>query len=126
MRDTNEEMIELIDASKADNIYSATIRHYIGGERLTLRFGINTEDYVNLKKILQFRPYLNTGVGRYRYHFAMSYVKNDDDTTTVDVRVEQLNRHKQYKFTISQKLMANLLWFTSIDDKSLIKKMIIE
>lgn len=126
MRDTNTGMIELIDVDKTDDIYSATIKHNIGGEMLILKFGINTEDYINLKRIFQFKPFLNSGSGRYSYYFTMSYLKDDDNITTAYIRVEQLNIHKHYGFKVSKKLMANLLWFYTIENKSQIEEMIIK
>ena len=126
MRDTNENMIELIDVSKTDNIYSSLIRHRISDEEMKLRFGIEQMDYGHLKRILEFRPFENTGVSPYRYYFALSYRKNleDSDLAYIDVRVEQLDRHKQYEFKISKKYIANILWFNSLTDKKQIEKMI--
>ncbi|MDQ1088429.1 hypothetical protein QE390_002975 [Siphonobacter sp. SORGH_AS 1065] len=62
MRDTNENMIELIDVSKFDNVYASIIRHKIANKELKLRFGIDSIDYGYLKRILEFRPFDNTGV----------------------------------------------------------------
>ena len=126
MRDTNENMIELIDVSKTDNIYSSLIRHRICGEEIKLRFGIEQVDYGYLKRILEFRPFENTGVSPYRYYFTLSYRKDteNNDLAYITVRVEQLKRHKQYEFKISRKYIANILWFNSLTDKKQIEKMI--
>lgn len=126
MRDTNENMIEIIDVSKIDNIYSSLIRHKIFGEELKLRFGIEQMDYGHLKKILEFRPFENTGVSPYRYFFTLSYGKDleDNDLAYIRIRVEQLNRHKTYEFKISEKYIANLLWFNTLTDKKQIEQMI--
>ncbi len=113
MRDTNQHMIELIDVSNKDNIYSSLISHEIEGQKLNLRFGIEPSDYGRLKRILAFRPFENTGVASYRYFFAFSFRKLDNDLTEINVRVEQLDRHKQYKFTVSRKYVSNLIWFDS-------------
>jgi len=126
MRDTNENMIELLNVSNADNIYSSLIRHTISDEELNLRFGIDINDFGHLKRILEFRPYENTGVAPYQYFFALSY-RNDHDNNDIaftDIRVEQLDRHKQYEFKISKKYIANILWFNSMTDKKQIEKMI--
>ena len=69
MRNTNEEMIELVDTSNKDNIYSALIKHKIADEDLKLRFAIEQADYRRLKRILEFRPFENTGVVSYRHFF---------------------------------------------------------
>ena len=119
MRDSNENMIELIDVSKTDNIYSSLIRHKISEEKFNLRFGIDPIDYGYLKRILEFRPYENTGVAKYRYFFALSYRLSPDniDFAFVNIRVEQLDKHKQYEFKVSKKYIANILWFYSLTDK---------
>ena len=126
MRDTNENMIELLNVSNSDNICTSLIRHKISGEELNLRFGIDIKDFGHLKKILAFRPYENTGVAPYRYFFALSYRIDTDnkDIAFTAVRVEQLDRHKQFEFKISKKYIANILWFNSLTDKNQIEKMI--
>lgn len=126
MRDTNENMIELIDVSKFDNVYASIIRHKIANKELKLRFGIDSIDYGYLKRILEFRPFDNTGVAPYRYFFALSYRKDSDNENSgyIAVRVEQLDRHKQYEFMTSRKYIANILWFNSLTDTKQIEQMI--
>jgi hypothetical protein len=126
MRDTNENMIELLNVSNTDNIYSSLIRHKISGEELNLRFGIDPIDFGHLKRILEFRPFEDTGVSPYRYFFALAYRNDSDnsDLTFTDIRVEQLDRHKQFEFKVSKKYIANILWFNSQADKKLIEQMI--
>lgn len=51
MRDTNENMIELLETLTKDNLYFALIRHTIANEELKLLFGIQQSDYVLLKKL---------------------------------------------------------------------------
>ena len=126
MRDTNENMIELLKASNTDNIYSSLIRHKISNEELNLRFGIDPIDFGHLKRILEFRPFENASVAPYRYFFALSY-RNDPDSNDLaftGIRVEQLDRHKQYEFKISKKYIANILWFNSLTDQNQIGQMI--
>ncbi|MEJ7626160.1 MAG: hypothetical protein WKF35_04815 [Ferruginibacter sp.] len=126
MRDTNENMIELLETSNKDNIYSALIKLSIASEELRLRFGIEHADYGRLKQILEFRPFENTGVARYRYFFALSYRKDTKNQELVHtaIRVEQLDRHKQYEFVVSKKFVSNILWFNSLTDKKDIEPMI--
>lgn len=126
MRDTNENMIELLNVSRADNIYSSLIRHKISDEEFNLRFGIDPIDFGHLNRILGFRPFENTGVSPYRYFFALAYRNDPDnnDLTFTDIRVEQLDRHKQYEFKVSKKYIANILWFNSLTDKKPIEQMI--
>jgi hypothetical protein len=126
MRDTNENMIELLHVSNTDTIYSSLIRHKISGEELNLRFGIDPIDFGHIKRILEFRPFENTGISPYRYFFALTYRNDPDnsDLTFTDIRVEQLNRHKQFEFKVSKKYIANILWFNSLTDKKQIEQMI--
>ena len=126
MRDNNENMIELLDVSKAENIYSSLIRNTINGENLNLRFGIEKSDYARLKRILEFRPFENTGVAPYRYFFALSYGPDSENEkiAIISVRVEQLERNKQYEFELSKKYISNILWFNEINDKKEIEQLI--
>ena len=126
MRDTNENMIELLETSNKDNNYSAIIKHTIANEELRLRFSIEQADYGRLKQILEFRPFENTGVARYRYFFALSYHKDSENNGLIHtaIRVEQLDRHKQYEFVVSKKFLSNILWFNSLTDKKNIELMI--
>jgi hypothetical protein len=112
--------------SNKDNIYSAVIKHTIAGEELKLRFGIEQADYGRLRQILEFRPFENTGVAPYRYFFALSYGHDpvNEELMHTSIRVEQLDRNKQYKFDVSKKFLANILWFHSLTDKKDIEPMI--
>ncbi len=112
-------MIELLEVSKENNIYAATIQHTIAGELLVLRFGIETGDYSRLKRILEHRPFENTGVAPYRYFFALSHRNDPTNEALVytSIRVEQLKQHKQFEFLLSRKLMANLFWFNQLTSK---------
>lgn len=126
MRDTNKDMIELLDVSNKDNIYSSLISNDIENQKLNLRFGIEPSDYSRLKRILEFKPFENTGIAPYRYFFASSYGIIDNDLATIKVRVEQLDRHKQFEFILSKRYLSNLLWFASglkIED---VKPLIVE
>ena len=126
MRDSHDDMIELLGAENANNVFSSIIQYKINGEILKLRFGIVISDYSRLKRILEFRPYENTGVASYRYFFALSH-RNDSDNENlafIAVRIEQLDRHKQYEFQISKKYISNLLWFNQLTDKKDVEKLI--
>ncbi len=126
MRDSNDNMIELLDASKANNVFSSLIRHTINGNDLKLRFGIDSSDYSRLKRILEFRPFENTGIAPYRYFFALSYRDNpnNQDSTFISVRVEQLGRHKQFEFELGKKYISNLLWFNGLTETKEIEQLI--
>jgi len=126
MRDTNQNMIELLDVSKENNVFSSLIRHQIHEELYKLRFGILVSDYGRLKQILEFRPFENTGVAPYRYFFATSYRNDSDneDLAFISVRVEQLARHKQFEFNLSKKYISNLLWFSQLKDSKEVENLI--
>jgi len=119
-------MIQLLDASNKDNIFSALIRHKIAGEDLMLRFAIDEADYGRLKLILGFRPFENTGVSLYRYFFALSHHKDSENQELAHtaIRVEQLDRHKQYEFLLTRKLLSNILWVDLLSDKKEIEQLI--
>ena len=126
MRDSHDQMIEVLEAKSEDNVFSSLIVHTINNEPLKIRFQIETSDYGRLKSILQFRPFDNIGVAPYRYFFVLSIRKDleNEDLAFINIRVEQLKNHKQYEFPISRKYVSNLLWFNSLKDKKLIDKMI--
>ncbi len=126
MRDKSENMIELLDVSKDNGIYSSLIKYKIGGDDLKIRFSIDSCDYVYLRNILDFRPYENTGFAKYHYYFSLSYRKDAEniDLAYINIKVEQANRHKQYEFKVSKKYVSNLLWFNSLTDKKEIEAMI--
>lgn len=125
MRDNHDGLIELVEVFNSDNIFSCTISLDINKENLRLCFSIVPKDYVNLLNILQFRPFENTGVAPYRYFFLLSYQKKENNIAIISMRVEQLRGYKNFKFEVTQKLIANLLWFDSLTDKELAKDMIL-
>jgi hypothetical protein len=128
MRDTNENMIELLEVSRNNGIYSSLIKHKISGEDLKIRFSIDSIDYGHLRNIMDFRPYENTGVAKYYYFFAMSYRKDSENNNLAytNIRVEQADRHNQYEFKVSRKYLSNILWFNSLKDKKDIENMIVK
>ena len=128
MRDNHQDMVELLEVSRKDGIYAALVRHVIDGKDYNIRFGIQSSDYNKLKRILEFRPFENTGAGAYRYFFARSY--RPDGTSEklihIGVRVEQLNRSKQYEFEVSKAFVANILWFQQLKNTDEIQDLIQE
>lgn len=126
MRETNENMIELLEVSRSNDILSVLVRQNINQENLKVRFGISLVDFNCLKRILDYRPFENSGVGLYRYYFVLSYRKDPKnlDMCYMKIRIEQLDRDKQYEFLVSQKLMANILWLDTLTDKNEIETMI--
>lgn len=125
MRDNHNGLIELIGVSNANNIYSCIICLEINGEHLKLRFSIESIDYISLLKIMQFKPFENTGFAPYRYFFHLSYRKRENNMATTSIWVEQQRVHKTFEFNITQKLITNLLWFNSLTDSESIKELIV-
>ena len=128
MRDTNINMIQIIDALNENGVCGAVIIKIISGEPIKCKFSVSQDDYYNLRKILEFRPFDNTGFGAYRYFFALSYRKEIIDSNPMaymTVRVEQLKEHKQYEFLSSRELIANLLWFDDVKEKELLRELIV-
>ena len=80
MRDTSNHMLEIVDAFKDNDLCFVIIKLNLDGEILQLKFGIEPSDYAYVKRILEFRPFENTGVGPYRYFFAKSYSKDSIET----------------------------------------------
>ena len=128
MRDNHQHMVELLEVSRVEGIYSALIQHEIDGQAYKIRFGIKSFDYNKLKRILEFRPFENTGVGAYRYFFARSYRPDaeSEELVHIGVRVEQLNRNKQYEFEVSKAFVANIIWFQQLKGAEEIQDLIEE
>ncbi len=127
MSDNRDHMIELLSVSKAEGIYSSTIRHTIAGQELELKFGIETSDYSRLKRILEFRPFEDTGFAPYRYFFALSYSSSgkENPLARTAIRVEQGRMHKQFDFEISKKYLSNLEWFRLLESTDPVREMIV-
>ena len=128
MRDTHECMIEIVNATNENDLYFSTIKLKLNDEVLTLKFGITQRDYSLIKKVLEFRPFENTGVAPYRYFFTglAGKVSDNPELGNITVRVEQLRDHKQFEFNIGKKYAANLNWFQETKDISKFEKLIVK
>lgn len=127
MRDTNHNMLEILDATKDNGLCFATIRLALNGETLKLKFGVEPSDYPYIKRILEFRPFENTGVAPYKYFYARSYSRDssNENLANADFRVEQLKNHKQFEFKVGKLFLSNLRWFDETKDKTAFEKLII-
>jgi hypothetical protein len=128
MRDNHQHMVELLDVSRIEGVHSPLVRHEINGKAYKIRFGIQPLDYNKLKRILEFRPFENTGAGVYRYFFVRSYRPHgvSEELIHIGVRVEQLSRNKQYEFEVSKAFVANILWFQQLKSTEEIQDLIEE
>lgn len=87
MRDTNENMIEIIDVEKVNNMYSSIIRLLLDGEILTLKFKIESDDYAYIKKIVEFRPFEDTSIGKIQilFFWFIQYKKECQHRIFIDI-----------------------------------------
>jgi len=117
-------MIELLKVEKTENNFSSIIVIEKKTEKIKLHFGIESSDFRMLQKVLEFRPFENISVGKYRYFFTFSYRKDEKNSELAfaDIRVEQNEKNKQFEFVLSRKYLSNLLWFESLTDKKEIEK----
>lgn len=124
MRDTNEGMVQIIDAIKENGFYGCVARIALNNEEIQVKFGTNEMGYMLLKKLLSFQPFEKVSSGKYRYYFSGSYCQHGENVLA-GVRIEQGQRHKKFELELSQELNANLLWFLIQKDKSQIAHLIV-
>lgn len=98
-------------------VYAGEVIIKVAGEVLKLRFGVDEQAYMLLKKILSFQPFEPGSYGKYRYYFTESYQKGDlYSKAYMYVRVEQNGRHKSFAQESTQPLTANLLWLQRVEN----------
>ena len=119
MRDTHEGMPEIIDAFERDGQYFGVIEIEVGGVSKQFQFGVASNGYRALRKILQLRPFDSMPGVKQRYFFAGGYGKSLDSPSYIsNVRVEQNRDAKQLEVDLPKELLANLIWFGQIKDFS--------
>ena len=72
MRDSKEEMIELLNVSREDQTHSVDLGLVLDDQAVQVRIGIEPSDFQHLRRILEFRPFLDTAAGPYSYFFTHS------------------------------------------------------
>ncbi|WP_426061628.1 hypothetical protein [Hymenobacter sp. B1770] len=125
MRDTNEGMVELLDALRENGFYGCKASITLGNEKVKVKFGTNERGWIMLKKLLSFQPFENVSFGKYRYYFTSSYRQNGEDVLA-GIRVEQGQRHKRFELELTKELNANLIWLILRKDKTEVAHLIIE
>ena len=125
MRDTNEGMVELLDALRENNSYGCKASITLNTEEIMVKFGTNEQGWILLKKLLSFQPFENVSSGKYRYYFTSSYRQKGEDVLA-GIRVEQGQRHKNFELELTKELNANLLWFFLKKDKTEVAHLMIE
>ena len=105
------------------------MRIVLGDGSPTLEFGLSAAGYAALKRILSARPFDSLPGIPYRYFFSRSFTgarKPEQETFAFDIRVEQGATAKNFEFTGSKMLLANLLWFAklkSLEETSHLKRL---
>lgn len=116
--DSTEGMVELTGAKKvAPAVFACEAIIKVADETLPVRFSVDEQAYMLLKKMLSFQPFEPGSYGRYRYYFTGSYQKEDQHGKAyMDVRVEQNGRHKSFAQQTTQPITANLLWLQRLEN----------
>ena len=104
-------MVRLLGCDKQDDLYFGRVSILLASKRVNLKFGIDYNAYLEIKNVIQFRPFDNFVNEPYRHFFVGSYNK---EAQTMSIRVEQGKTHKQFHIKGSNGLIANLLWFSKI------------
>jgi hypothetical protein len=117
MRDNHEGMPEIVDAFEKDGQYFGIVGIQVSSESKQFQFGISSNGYRALKKILQLRPFDTMPGVKQRYFFAGSYgrIPGSSELRT-DVRVEQNREGKNVEVRVPKDLLSNLVWFATIKD----------
>jgi hypothetical protein len=119
-----EETVELIGASKVDSAFAGEAFLHLDGEQLRLRFGVNEQAYMLLKKLASFQPFEAVTAGKYRYYFSGSYRKVGEDKVVAGIQVVQDKRHKKFELELTTPLLANLFWLQGITGKEQIEHLL--
>ena len=117
MRDNHEGMPEIIDAFEKDGQYFGIVGIQVSSESKQFQFGISSDGYRALRKILQLRPFDTMPGVKQKYFFAGSYgrIPSSSEFRT-DVRVEQSREGKNLEVRVPKDLLSNLVWFATIKD----------
>ena len=111
MRDSHKGMPELMEAYERNGHFFGIVRIEIGETAHAVEFGLTPSGFRAMKAILSLRPFDRMPGLSYRYFFAGKYGKG-----VVAIRVELGKVSKQLDVNTPQELVANLLWFASVDD----------
>jgi hypothetical protein len=116
MRDNHDGYPELVDAYERDGLYFGAVRVTLSDETAAFEFGVEKRGYFSLRRIFQSCPFEPRG--QYRYFFSGRFSKKDlsSDIVTFGVRIEQCATGKTLDFDGPESLVANLLWFKSLNN----------
>ena len=117
MRDNHEGMPEIVDAFEKDGQYFGIVRIKVSNEAKQFQFGVSSNGYRALRKILQLRPFDTMPGVKQTYFFAGSYGRIPDSSEfSTDIRIEQNREGKNVKVRVPKDLLSNLVWFATIKD----------
>ena len=119
-----EEAVELMGASKVDLAFAGEVILHLNGEQLRLRFNVNEQAYMLLKKLASFQPFESVAARKYRYYFSGSYRKMGEDKVLAGIQVVQDRRHKKFELELTPALLANLFWLQSITSGEQVKHLL--
>lgn len=111
MRDSHKGMPELMDAYERDGQYFGAIRLELEETGHAVEFGLTSGGYRAVKAILSLRPFDRMPGLHYRYFYTGAIRKG-----IAVIRVELGGVSKQLDVKVPQDLVANLLWFKSVED----------
>ena len=110
-------MPEIVDAFEKEGQYFGIVGIEVLSEARQFQFGISSNGYRALRKILQLRPFDTMPGLKQRYFFAGSYGRIPASSEfTTEVRVEQNRQGKKVEVRVPKDLLSNLVWFSKIRD----------
>ena len=109
-------MPEILDVTERDGEYFSVVAVVINGEAQAFEFGIDSEAYQAVWKIIHRRPFGVTEVGSYRYYFlpGTHRLEPERDQGKFLIRIEQNGKARQYSATGPRALIAHLTWFADL------------
>jgi hypothetical protein len=118
MRDNHLGMPEILNAYERDGFYFGVVRIAVSEETAAFEFGVDYSGYLALRRVLQKHPFSDLPGIEYRYFFAGSYgrKKRREEPVTFDIRIEQGDDARKFKFDGPTTLVSNLRWFESLKD----------
>src|SRR6478672_6268753 len=103
MRDSHQDLPEILRAFERDGKYFAVIAITLHGETRHYEIGLNEDAYEATKRILQTRPFDQMPGVEYRYFFVPSVRRLDNQMLIeADFRIEQNKTARQFRFEIPE------------------------
>jgi hypothetical protein len=116
MRDNHDRMPELLGAYERDGNFFGAVAVTLASECRQFEFGVPRDEYIALRRILQYRPFDQLPGLQYRYFLASLAFRTPKGDIGVFIRVEQGNTSRQYQFQVPQSLGKNFVWFAQLTD----------